>query len=243
MRNRFMSGFVIWMGIVLISPVEAAKPSVPSPTPHILAVEDDEEEEDYEMPREVRESQAIAFYNKSIEHGNQGNHKLATHLLEMAVAMFPEFEEAHVNLANAYARDNRDELALKHLNTAIRLDSQDPLAYYAKARLIEKKGNLKEAISLAKRGLKSKKINKGWKIDGQILLGHLHDKNGNVDLAIQETRVALALGTKEALAYCYMATYYAQKMDDESFVWLRKAEKHDPEAKCVKDLKHAIGED
>lgn len=246
MKIRILGLIGLWLGMGLAIPVEAAKPKVETtrtPVPLPLVVEDEEDDADYEMPREVRESQAIAFYNKAVEHSNNGDHKLAIHLLEMSVAMFPEFEKAHVNLAHAYSRTDKDELALKHLNIALTLDPNDSLAYYGKARLMKKKKNFKEAISLVKQGLKCKKIPKDWKITGQILLGHLYDKSDNVDQAIKETQIALSLGPKDAEAYCNMAIFFAQKMDDQSFEWLRKAEKIEPKAECVRNLKRAIGEE
>jgi len=87
---------------------------------------------------------ANAAYELGELHRNAGELDDAQRFLEIALKYYPDFEEAHLGLANVLTFEKRPELALPHLQKAIALNPKNEVSWYRLAQAERALGNLQE---------------------------------------------------------------------------------------------------
>jgi tetratricopeptide (TPR) repeat protein len=87
---------------------------------------------------------ANAAYELALLHRNSGELDEAQKLFEVALEYYPNFEEAHLGLADLLTFEQKPELALPHLQKAIALNAKNEVSWYRLARVETALGNLPE---------------------------------------------------------------------------------------------------
>jgi len=99
----------------------------------------------------------------------------------------------NVNIGNTYSSEKKYNLALKYYQNAIKLDPKYGTAYYNMAISNYKLNRLSRAINNLLETIKYDPTN----IDAHSLLGNLYYRKGMLDLAEQEYKAAIELGSKD----------------------------------------------
>ncbi|HXW15025.1 MAG TPA: tetratricopeptide repeat protein [Terriglobia bacterium] len=87
---------------------------------------------------------ANAAYELALLHRNSGELDEAQKLFEVALKYYPNFEEAHLGLADLLAFEQKPGLALPHLQRAIALNSENEVSWYRLAQVERALGNAPE---------------------------------------------------------------------------------------------------
>ncbi len=87
-----------------------------------------------------------AYFFKGMIFKESGDTARAISSFQTTVEVDPDFQEAYMQLGNLYAAQE-NKLALQYYDDAIRLDSTDREAAYAKAKFYQDNGSLTQAIS------------------------------------------------------------------------------------------------
>ena len=87
---------------------------------------------------------ANAAYELALLHRNSGELAEAQKLFEVALKYYPNFEEAHLGLADLLTFEQKPELALPHLHKAIALNAENEVSWYRLAQVERALGNASE---------------------------------------------------------------------------------------------------
>lgn len=87
-----------------------------------------------------------AYFFKGMIFKESGDTARAISSFQTTVEVDPDFQEAYMQLGNLYAAQ-KNKLALQYYDDAIRLDSTDRQASYAKAKFYQDIGSLSQAIA------------------------------------------------------------------------------------------------
>jgi tetratricopeptide (TPR) repeat protein len=87
---------------------------------------------------------ANAAYELALLHRNSGDLDEARKFFEVALQYYPNFEEAHLGLADLLTFEQKPELALPHLQKAITLNAQNEVSWYRLAQVERALGNAPE---------------------------------------------------------------------------------------------------
>lgn len=87
-----------------------------------------------------------AYFFKGMIFKESGDTARAISSFQTTVEVDPDFQEAYMQLGNLYALQ-KNKLALQYYDDAIRLDSTDREAAYAKAKFYQDNGSLTQAIA------------------------------------------------------------------------------------------------
>ncbi|MGC2399481.1 MAG: tetratricopeptide repeat protein [Acidobacteriaceae bacterium] len=99
---------------------------------------------EFEQELESDPGNANAFYELAEIHRQQNELDQAQQLFTSALQHYPDFEEAHVGLANTLIAEEKPELALPHLQRAVALNAEDEVAWYRLAQVDRALGNKEE---------------------------------------------------------------------------------------------------
>jgi tetratricopeptide (TPR) repeat protein len=99
-----------------------------------------------EFEEELRQDpgNANAAYELALLHRNSGELDDAQKFFEVALKYYPNFEEAHLGLADVLMFDHKPELALPHLQKAIALNAENEVSWYRLAQVERALGNVPE---------------------------------------------------------------------------------------------------
>ncbi len=87
---------------------------------------------------------ANAAYELAMLHRNSGELDDAQKFFEVALKYYPNFEEAHLGLADVLMFEHKPELALPHLQKAIALNTENEVSWYRLAQVERTLGNVRE---------------------------------------------------------------------------------------------------
>jgi len=139
---------------------------------------------------------------------------------EHALAIDPDYLDAHNNLGVAYAKKGRFDEAIKEYRKALVINPNHLLTHYNLGVAYGEKGRLDEAISEYKKALA---INPRY-ADVHNNLGSIYDKKGRLDEAISHYKRALAIDPDHLDAHTNLGVAYARKgRFDEAIEEYRKA--------------------
>jgi tetratricopeptide (TPR) repeat protein len=99
-----------------------------------------------EFEEELRQDpgNANAAYELAELHRNAGELDDARKLFEVALKYYPNFEEAHLGLANVLMFEQKPHVALPHLQEAISLNPKNEVSWYRLAQVERVLGNVRE---------------------------------------------------------------------------------------------------
>jgi tetratricopeptide (TPR) repeat protein len=90
---------------------------------------------EFEQELQLDPRNANSAYELAEIHRKAGQLDEAQRYFEMAVASYPDFEEAHVGLAATLMAQQKPDLALPHLEKAVELNPDDSVAWYRLAQV------------------------------------------------------------------------------------------------------------
>jgi tetratricopeptide (TPR) repeat protein len=85
---------------------------------------------EFEQELELDPGNANAAYELAEIHRNAGEFDLAQKFFEQALTDYPDFAEAHLGLAAVFMSMQKPGLALRHLQQAVSLNSENEVAWY-----------------------------------------------------------------------------------------------------------------
>jgi tetratricopeptide (TPR) repeat protein len=100
---------------------------------------------EFEQELEVNPANASAAYEIGEAHRTAGQFQQAQSFFAQALKFYPDFQEAQLGLASALMSQQRPQLALPPLQSAIRLNSEDEVAWYRLSQVQRALGNEQEA--------------------------------------------------------------------------------------------------
>lgn len=96
---------------------------------------------EFQQELKVDPSNANAAYEVAEIDRNAGNFSEAANFFEQALKYYPGFEEAHLGLAATLLAEQKPQLALPHVQSAIALNADDEVAWYRLGQVQRALGN------------------------------------------------------------------------------------------------------
>ena len=96
---------------------------------------------------EIEQWGALVVFGVGRDLDLQGDHARAIELYREAVRAWPEFPEAHINLARAYALGGWQDLALAEYREALRANPESATAHRGAGELLRARGAVEEALA------------------------------------------------------------------------------------------------
>ncbi len=148
--------------------------------------------------------EAIRLYQKAIiydpklafAYNNLGTALMEKNKVDEAILNFqkaiqnnPNYADAHYNLGSAYQEKQKYELAIKYLRNTLKLNPEHPQAHLNLSFCLMHKDEIDEAIAFCNKYIKANPE----KVDGFMLSGILHTKNGDKKQAMKAFQEALRI--------------------------------------------------
>src|SRR5581483_7665027 len=97
---------------------------------------------EFQQELKVDPSNANAAYEIAEIQRNAGDFSEAAKFFEQALKYYPGFEEAHLGLAATLLSEQKPQLALPHVQSAVALNADDDVAWYRLAQVQRALGNV-----------------------------------------------------------------------------------------------------
>ncbi len=159
-------------------------------------------------------AKAQAFYKEGTEnlkrgdvgHNNQKNVEKALRVFEKAVALSPDYHEAHSGLAQGYLDLSRPREALNHIDQALSLQPYDSHCHYIRALCLQGLRNITAALEALENAIN---------LDPSLaqyhnLLGNLFFSNGQYQETVSAYRKAVDLEPLNALYHLNLSSALAK---------------------------------
>jgi tetratricopeptide (TPR) repeat protein len=99
---------------------------------------------EFEQELQQEPGNANAAYELALLHRNSGELDDAQKFFEVALRYYPNFEEAHLGLADVLIFEHKPDLALPHLQKAIALNAENEVSWYRLAQVERALGDVRE---------------------------------------------------------------------------------------------------
>jgi eukaryotic-like serine/threonine-protein kinase len=152
-----------------------------------------------QMPLDENASYVLCV-NRGVLRVRQERFQDAVADLKSAIALKPKAFQAYVNLANAYRRLNKMDLALEQLNHAAQLEPGLAHLYRLRGRLYAERNEPTPALADFGRAIELEKTNSPYRADDHVERGRLLLSGGKTALALQSFEQALGSQKGHALA-------------------------------------------
>lgn len=157
---------------------------------------------------------ALKEYERGLdaERKGKGDDAIAHYLDALKIA--PNYYPAHNNLGTLYVSKSDFASAEEQFQAAVRLDQNDPQAYFNLANVFLLKGQYKESQSSVTSGLQ-RQPDSGF---GQFLQGCLYARTRNFPEAEKSLRTALRLDSTMWQAHLQIVSVYLQEQRKEDAI-------------------------
>jgi tetratricopeptide (TPR) repeat protein len=177
---------------------------------------------------EAQEDRVVALITEGNQFLAQGNYAEAGHKYEQAVAISPDQEDLHYNLAIALAKLGKTEEAKKHYEEALRIFPDYAEAHNNLGNLLMNESKLEEAIDHFRQAIKNTPENASFHNN----LGTAFGRQGKVAEAIGEFEEAIKQNPTYVEARVNLANaFLTTGRVDEAIVQLNEALRLKPDFK------------